>query len=243
VNGQFKYNGNAIKAAYPKCVACPIGYRLTADDLPKEVKIYVSSVGYVNTEVEWDFEEIKTTKLGVSTIEGRFKDITLELDPEVRKEFKTSWNALTYGQTKEGLKSMCKNIDGNVLWDKFNSIDGLKNWRLECSKKARKDGDKEVFSYFGERMVPDGYNSSAIARQLMDYEIQGTGADILELLVRNFEENSDSDLEIYYTRHDELIILAGKDTVDSDVESRLRMLFEHQVDDWKPFEVEIKRVV
>ena len=243
INEQFKYDGYSVKAAYPKCISCPIGTKLTEDKLPKTVKIYADMIGCVEAHVKWNLEHRDEERLGVFSIDGEITDIALELDSNVRKEFKTSWNALTYGQTKAGLVSMCKNIDANVLWDKFNSIDGLKNWRNNCNKIARQGGNVVVHSYFGEAMYPDGYNSSAIARQIMDYEVQGTGADILELLVRNFNKKNSSDIEIYYTRHDELILLAGKETNDEEVGKILKELFEHQVDDWRPFEVEIRRVV
>ena len=145
---------------------------------------------------------------------------------------------------------MCKNIDGNVLWDKFNSIEGLRNWRIDCNRKAKQGKGVVVTSYFGEKMYPDGYNTRAIARQVMDYEIQGTGADILELLVEHFNEEKKkglnavlNNIEIYYTRHDELILLANAGLSNEEVEETLNDMFRHQIDDWKPFEVEIKRVV
>ena len=244
VNEQFKYDGRSVKAAYPRCVRCPIGKKLTLGDLPKTIKIYVDNLGFVEAGVVWELPNRGPENLGVFSLEGTIKDIYLELKKEVRKEFKTSWNALTYGQSKQGLIQMCKNIDGEVLWDKFNSIDGLKNWRLSCKKKARLGNGVTVTSYFGTVMEPDGWNQSEIARQIMDYEIQGTGADILELLVNNFNNNKPDYMEIYYTRHDELIILVDDGVkTEEEIEADLRKLFEHKVDDWKPFEVEVRRVV
>lgn len=250
VNEQFRYYGNSVKAAYPLCVSCPIGTKITKEMLPSKVKIYVDQVGYKGVDVDWHIENGGTQKLGVYTLYGDIKGLELNLDPSVRKEFKTSWNALTYGQTKEGLKAMCKNIDGNVLWDKFNSIEGLRNWRIDCNRKAKQGKGVVVTSYFGEKMYPDGYNTRAIARQVMDYEIQGTGADILELLVEHFNEEKKkglsavlNNIEIYYTRHDELILLANAGLSNEEVEETLKDMFRHQIDDWKPFEVEIKRVV
>ena len=53
-------------------------------------------------------------------------------------------------------------------------------------------------------------------------------------------------LELYYTRHDELIIEVDKgwaEEVGKDgVEDTLRGILEHQIDNWEPFKVEITLV-
>ena len=50
-------------------------------------------------------------------------------------------------------------------------------------------------------------------------------------------------MDIYYTRHDELIIEVNgewlKEVGAETVESILKDMLEHQVDDWIPFKIEV----
>ena len=74
--------------------------------------------------------------------------------------------------------------------------------------------------------------------------MQGTGSDILSLLVKHFEtEGIAEGLSLYYTRHDELILEAGKEYMSGlsleELEGRMREIFQHQVDDWEPFQIEV----
>lgn len=244
VNNQFKYNGYKVKAVYPKCISCPKGRGLSIEELPNNIKLFVDNIGYVDVPVKWEKGHLPS-KAGTYEISGDILGIDcLNLDIDVRNEFKTGWNALTYGCTKEGLSAICKNIDYKVLWEKFNSLDELRNWREDCKRKARAYGDKYVSSYFGTVMQCEGNNPGFVSRQLMDYEIQGTGADILELLVRHFYDANIDGFELYYTRHDELIILVDNLiwTDDKEVERNLREIFEHRIDDWSPFDIKVNRV-
>lgn len=85
----------------------------------------------------------------------------------------------------------------------------------------------------------------------MDIPIQGTGSDILALLVYHFDEEMfDRGLEnkimLYFTRKDELVIEVDKAYVDEvgkeKVFSILADVFEHRIDDWAPFKVKISEV-
>lgn len=244
VNNQFKYNGYSVKAVYPKCISCPKGRGLSINELPNSIRIFVDTIGYVDIPVKWNNEH-EPSKAGTYEINGDILGIDCSnLDDEVRYEFKTGWNAMTYGCTKNGLTTICKHIDPNIMWDKFNSLNELRNWREECKRKSRTLGDKYVYSYFGTKMQCIGDNAGFISRQLMDYEIQGTGADILELLVRHFYELNAEGFELYYTRHDELIVLVDNTVWGSDetVEYVLRDMFEHKIDDWVPFEIKVSKV-
>jgi hypothetical protein len=50
-------------------------------------------------------------------------------------------------------------------------------------------------------------------------------------------------MEIYYTRHDELIIEVNGDWLNEvgadEVEKILRDMLEHQINDWTPFKIEV----
>lgn len=173
-----------------------------------------------------------------------------EPTPLQRSEFKTAWNALTYGSTKKAVTERCKNIDGAEVYKKFNGIQELKEYSSECYKKASK-GDRTAKTLFGREVYADAGTKSSIQRQLRNLPIQGTGVDILALLVKHFEDTVEElglvdKIWLYYTRHDEVILEVDGDYFNSTGEDKviemLRDIFEHKIDDWESFKVEIGRV-
>lgn len=187
---------------------------------------------------------------GIVSIEGILTDVQFECTGVLRKEFKRAWNAMSYGASKPGVKAMCQHIDGEMLYDFFTKIPELKEYRSRCQKLASK-GVQSINTYFGTELYAGEPNTKALRRVLLDLPIQGTAADILSLLVKHFYEEVDNrgyegKLSIYYTRHDELIIEAAKEMVDSigleNVVNIVRDIVEHQVDDWVPFRVDIEPV-
>jgi len=163
-----------------------------------------------------------------------------------RQELKTAWNALTYGATKFGMMSMCKNFDGERLYKFFSSIPELKDYRGKCFAQARRKQQK-VETYFGTELYADTLGNN-LSRVLMDLPIQGTGSDILALLIKHADEEFedrgiDEYIAFYFSRHDELIFEASREWVEEigldAVFTELRDIMEHQVDDWEPFRVEI----
>lgn len=166
-----------------------------------------------------------------------------------RQELKTAWNALTYGATKFGMMSMCKNFDGEKFYRFFSSIPELKEYRGKCFAQSKRKQQK-VETYFGTELYADTLGNN-LARVLMDLPIQGTGSDILALLIKHadeeFEERGiDEYIDFYFSRHDELIFEASREWVEETgldvVFDELRDIMEHQVDDWEPFRVEISVV-
>lgn len=167
-----------------------------------------------------------------------------------RKEVKTAWNAMTYGASKFGILNMCMNIDGNEIYKYFNHIKELKEYVGKCYAMANRK-QRIVETLFGTQITADGATTSIIRRQLMDLPIQGTGADILALLIENFDNTTKGKgltdkVMLYYTRHDEVIIEVDRQFYDEKGEefvvSLLKNIFEHQIDEWEPFKVEINRV-
>lgn len=165
------------------------------------------------------------------------------------KEMKRGWNMLTYGGSKVGLKKYCKHIDADKLYRFFNDIPEMKQYKDKTWKMA-KYNEQTVETYFGTEVCADklGYG---LQRTLMDLPIQGTGADILALLIEHlFEEiesmGLDGKLELYFTRHDEVVIEVNREWAESvgaeEVENVLREIFEHRIDDWEPFGLEVNRV-
>lgn len=162
-----------------------------------------------------------------------------------RSELKTIWNALTYGASYNTIKQNYKNIDGKKVCNYFKKLQGIKNHKKNCKQKAD-NGFNSIETYFGTTMESDKIGSQLV-RSLMDLAIQGTGADILALLIEHFyewlsESPLDGLIDIYYTRHDELILSVSNDLKDDYTIELLTNLFTHKVDNWKEFSVKIKKI-
>lgn len=172
-----------------------------------------------------------------------FKDIFGRLpDDEERGEIKICWNALTYGASAAGIKDMCFSIDTDKVYLYFNSFPEYKRYKGKCFGLA-KSGVQCVETYFGTKVWAEDYGSR-LQRVLMDIPIQGTGSDILALLIERFDREIygtkyEGEIDIAFTRHDELILEANKDLDLEEVKELLKDIFEHCVDDWVPFRVKI----
>lgn len=164
-----------------------------------------------------------------------------------RIEIKRAWNAMSYGASKAGILNMCKNTDGNAIYKYFNSFKEFKDYKQKCVVMGKRKV-QTVETYFGSEVSTDELGSR-LWRVLMDLPIQGTGADILALLIQHFDEEVEKRdlgeaMEFYFSRHDEVIIEVSRDYYDAlgidEVTNVLRDIFAHSVDDWEPFTVEIK---
>lgn len=164
---------------------------------------------------------------------------------ETRDNIKTIWNAMSYGATLYGIREYSKCIDGEAIYRYFESIKEYKEYKGKCYGRSKKN-TQVVETYFGTELTANEYGSK-LARALMDLPIQGTGADILALLVENFDRQMAelglaSKLEIYYTRHDELVIDSDGTIDDVIVLDILEKTLQHQVDDWLPFRLTVSLI-
>lgn len=164
-----------------------------------------------------------------------------------RDEFKTAWNALTYGATKTLAYSICKNIDPDILYKNFKGIEELNEYCKSCRSKGF-GGYRKTESVFGTQLECDGAKGVKLANQHMDLKVQATGADILALLIEHFQDRTEEEginemIWLYYSRHDELILEADfmlfEIKGEEWVMNFLKDTFEHQIDDWVPFQVDI----
>lgn len=169
--------------------------------------------------------------------------------PIERNELKIAWNAMTYGAGLLGVKALCRHADGEKIYQFFNSIPEFKEYRNKAYSRAKKK-IQAVQTYFGTTIYANEYGPK-LQRVLMDIPIQGTGADILALLIQHLDaELTNRELEdvlsLYFTRHDELIIEADKGYVEEvgldRVYEVLSDILEHRVDDWDPFKVKISKI-
>lgn len=249
----IKYKGEQVKLIDIVNLVTPVG---TIPELPKTVNIQTVSGNVYTVPIEFnvDFNDKalkkKINSMSLIEINGKINCFDIECKDKVRSEFKRSWNAMTYGSSIIGVKAMCRNIDGEIVYKYFSSIPELKSYRDDCTKKAN-SGCQIVYTYFGTQLNANEYNKKVLKRVLMDLPVQGTGSDILSLLVKHFDEESErrgysKELYVYYTRHDELIIEATKSIVDrlgiDKIKAEIADLVIHQVDDWIPFKVEIDTI-
>lgn len=201
--------------------------------------------------VIWEaYDKRKLKEPGIIECSGVLKGIEVRCDGAARKEFKTSWNAMTYGASIMGVKKTCKHIDGEAIYKYFSKIEEFKNYRSNCKKLANA-GRQTISTYFGTVLHAGQSNTMILRRVLMDLPIQGTAADILSMLIKHADmeiinRGLVGKLSIYYTRHDEIIFEADRDWVETlgfeAVASITRDITEHQVDNWVPFKLEIKEL-
>ena len=219
--------------------------------LPSEVTIETVDGEQHTVGVVWrDYNKRQLKSQGIIECIGDLSGLEVRCEGIGRKEFKVSWNAMTYGASSFGVEQMCKHINGKIMYDYFSKIAEFRQYRMNCKKKADRC-DQYINTFFGTTLFADEPNTNKLRRVLMDLPIQGTAADILSLLIRHSDEvirNNDLEgkLEIYYTRHDELIFEVDKDWaaeigLDA-VKQFIRDTVEHQVDNWVPFKVEVKEV-
>lgn len=244
------YDGKQIEHINVTNIAVPPSSK-TEPKLPETVIIETVDGTQYDVPVKWDsYDKKKLKKQGIIECTGDLIGLDIRCEGIARKEFKTSWNAMTYGASSFGIKQMCKNIDGDAIYNYFSKIPEFKEYRSNCKKDAD-CGKQETITFFGTKLFAGETNSNKLRRVLMDLPIQGTAADILSLLIKHSEseikrQGLEGLIEIYYTRHDEMIFEVNKDWIDKEgiekAKNVIKDMVEHQVDDWVPFKVEVKEV-
>lgn len=243
----MRINGADIITIDTVVMRAPTGKQPT---LPEYVDLYTNA-GNIRAKVIWP--DIPAKELGkpkILEVEGTLVGVELVCEGVYRKEFKTAWNAMTYGSSKRGIMEMCKHIPGEKVYNFFYSIPQMKQYQKIWKQQAEM-GVQYSKTVFGTLLYANKPDTRQLARSLMDLPIQGTGADILDLLIDHFyteigNRQLEGLIELYYTRHDEAIVEVNGDwqnQVGADyVKSVLQDIFEHQIDDWTPFRVDIEPV-
>lgn len=219
--------------------------------LPAEVSVETVSGKVYKAKVNWDkLDESKLKATGIVELSGTLQDVDIRCEGVERSQFKQAWNAMTYGSSKFGIEKMCKNIDGKLIYDYFSKIPEFAKYKNMCGELAKK-GIQQINTVFGTTLYANEPNRKALQRVLMDLPIQGTGADILSLLIKHADDETrargiEDKLRIYFPRHDEIIFEAdgewAKDIGQDAVINEIKDIMEHQINDWIPFKVEVKPV-
>lgn len=242
-------NGKRVVAIETVCVGSSKG---VYPSLPDNIFVELEDGDICNVPVKWESADKKFKKASDYTLLGELEGIEVVVSKVGRREFKQSWLALSYGASSFGIKSMCKTIDGGQVYKYITGIKAIKDYRNQIDKISRQ-GISTICTIFGTRLFAGDFGGDykRLKRILLDLPIQGSGADILSLLIERFysytsEKGLSDKLELYYTRHDELIVEVNKDWAcevgDKYVKDILADMLEHQIDDWTPFKLEIKRV-
>lgn len=239
------YNNERVTGIETICAGGQKGVHI---QLPEKVDIETENGNVYSVNVSWESDEKKYKKSNDYNIIGKLEGLDVRVSKAERKEFKVAWNAISYGSSMFGVQQTCKTIDGKQAYNYITKIAELKDYRSKIDKLA-KSGVSNICTIFGTPLNA-GYtdNWKKLKRVLLDLPVQGSGADILSLLIKHFydytkENDLDDKMSIYYTRHDELIIEVNGDWLNNagteKVENILRDMLEHQIDDWTPFKIEV----
>ncbi len=243
------YNGERVIGIETICIGSEKGMH---PQLPKTVDIETENGNIYSVNVNWESDEKFYKKSSDYTLNGYLEGIEIKVGKAERKEFKTTWNAISYGGSIFRAKMICKTIDAKQTYNFITKIAEFKNYRdtIEKFAKADRHGIGTAFGTVLDAGPTDDWKK--LKRILLDLPIQGTGADILSLLIHHFydycaEKGLSDKLDICYTRHDELIIEVNGDWLndigDDGVKSILKDMLEHQIDNWTPFKVEIAQTI
>lgn len=241
------YNGEKVVGIETVCLG---GSKGVMPNLPDTVNIETESGEIVNVPVEWEQEDIKYKRENDYQVRGYIQGVEVRIEPIERKEFKTSYLAISYGASVFTIKEQCKHIDGKRVYQFVTGIKAIKEYKKLVNRNAEQ-GIQHINTVFGTTMCAGVSEPSKLKRVLLDLPIQGTGADILSLLIKRFydytaENNLTDKISLYYTRHDELIVEVNgewlKEVGKTKVTSILMDMLEHRIDDWIPFKIEINMV-
>lgn len=163
-----------------------------------------------------------------------------------REDMKHIWNALTYGMGEKGIKQISTCVDGVKVYKYFNKIPAYNQYKHKCRALAKTYNCQKRLTYFGTPVFADILGAK-LPRSLMNIPIQGTGSDILAFLICHLrdmikEQKLEGLIELYYTRHDEIILEVAPQVQHMKIKEYLQEEFTHQVDDWTPFQVKVKEI-
>lgn len=214
-------------------------------EYPETVLVERNDGTTAEVPVTWE----KKGKAGKVT--GWLEGVTVEISKQERKEFKTSFLAMSYGASQMGIEKQCKIIDAKRLYKRITTLKGMMEYRKMCGAAASR-GITTLRTVFGTPVSTDKIGStSELKRSLLSIPIQGTGADILDLLMTHFTEESSKEFKekkpyIYFTRHDELFIGADREMIEQygrkKFENWLKETLEHRINDSTVFHVEVNRI-
>lgn len=243
------YKGKRVEAVEVFCQGAEAD-SLDSLEYPEEAVVQLEDGTTEKVKVKWGKvnKKVKTS----FEVKGELEGVEVDIQPVDRKEFKTSFLAITYGASKMSICERCKDIDGKIVYDNIAQMPKMKEYRNNCAKAANL-GIQRLNTYFGTKVYADKYGGKQeLKRSLLSIPVQGTGADILDLWVDHFEKEAEKKFGedrpfVYFTRNDELVIETSSANVEKlgkeEFEKWLKDVCEHQIDNWVPFMVEIEPII
>lgn len=166
-----------------------------------------------------------------------------------RSDVKRLINLLNYDGTKASAIKSCNVLSEDIInkiIKYYNSECKFKEFSRYCSRLAS-NKVTTITNLLGTKLEVSG-DIKARKRTIQNLYVQSLGADIIALLVKNFvneleKRGLDKYIRLYFARVDEFIIEVDKNIIDGqNIKELFLDLFEHQVDDWVPFNVSIDRI-
>jgi hypothetical protein len=182
------------------------------------------------------------------------KEAKIPVDSEMRSRYKVALLAGCYGASKGTLIREVGAEDGNAFYDMLQGLPELYHYRQCCRdwlisyENCIGYVPKIVRTVFGTNLTIKEYNgrqlrdTEAMLRLMLNYPIQGTGADLLKFNIVAFYEWTKrrklkpSDMRIMVTRHDEMVFLIKNECMH--YVDELKSYMEIQVEDWTPLRMD-----
>lgn len=242
------YNGEKVVAIETICYTYSGVGKL---EPPKTVAIETESGNVYDVEVDWSNIKVKGS-MGSAT--GELRNLYFNIIKSDRNQFKRSWLAYTYGASIRSVaKVYCKTIDGNKVSKYISGIKSFKEYR-KLVERAVASGCTSIRSTFGNVIYIDEATEDQQIRTMLNCPMQSTGSDILAVSVKHFDDEVSrlgiaDKMNLYFTRHDEVIVSVDKKFAEGSkesVEQLLKNMFEMQIvvggKPWTPLKVEVEKI-
>lgn len=229
---------------------CFVAKSMSDAKVPTEVEIALNdgeNTKVVKTPVKW--KKIISKDGDKYVFEGELPEVSMDIDPEERKEIKFMFIASIYGISEMGMRETVKHLDIPTFTSFFKSIGEYSRYAKEANRMAR-DKCKHTYTKFGTKIELEKWelNESGLARKFMNYPVQGTGADVMAFILENadrvIKEKYDGKIKIYFSVYDEVVFEVNKQWMKEvgrdKVSEILKDLVEFQIDDGCPARAEIK---
>lgn len=246
-------NEERIESIEVVCYTYKKGDNLSNDSIgyPSEIAVETENGNVYKVGVTWDANASVVEK-GVYKLTGSLdsSSIKMEISRAERDEFKTNWLAYTYGMAKFSMINNCKLVDGATIYDFMESLKEIKKYKDTCSSLARKKV-RQLRTLFGTVVDAGDCSPFALKRVLMDIPIQGTGSDIMTLLLKHVNSELErlglsNEVSVYFPRVDEFIFEVTdryyKEHSEKEIIDLVSSIMEHRINDWEPFLVEVSKL-
>ena len=165
-----------------------------------------------------------------------------KINEDVRSKFKTAWLATSYGASIPTISRQIGKDNAKIFFDAYNvKLPQIGKLQDDIKRRIAR-GDYSCESYFGRERNID-YRGGYTGRAMLNNPIQMTGSDILSFAIEDIQRYKevnnlgDDILRIYWTVHDEIILLVKKGYEEHC--KNIAKTICYRVDNWIPFKVKV----